>query len=256
MKASLQTEIEKVVGKIIAVEVLGEQGCTSEVCKLETAQGSFLLKRSFEKRYRMWLAEEAKVLKKLMQEKGIPVPQYYGFIEESDSSSLIMSFENGMTLTAALTAAESIAEKKVLIKSFGEFLHKFHEQEPLRMLDEESDWLERQFGKAQSYVDNGETEGSQELLNHLKAHKPFSVKQTMIHGDCTTDNVFVQDGEVRLFIDVAGMTIGDLRYDISLAISDFIDSPELLDAFYDGYTRYRVSPEEIQYFDGGLYEFF
>ena len=78
----------------------------------------------------------------------------------------------------------------------------------------------------------------------------------MIHGDCTTDNVFVMDGEIKLFIDVAGMTIGDPRYDVSLAIRKFVDNPELLNAFYEGYTRYRVSKDEFQYFDEGLYEFF
>ena len=56
----------------------------------------------------------------------------------------------------------------------------------------------------------------------------------MIHGDCTTDNVLVLDGEVKLFIDVSGMTVGDPRYDVSLAISNFIDLPELLEFFYEG----------------------
>ncbi|EIM06311.1 hypothetical protein A1A1_12132 [Planococcus antarcticus DSM 14505] len=37
----------------------------------------------------------------------------------------------------------------------------------------------------------------------------------MIHGDFTTDNAFVKDVEVKLFIDVDGMSIGDPRYDVS-----------------------------------------
>lgn len=256
MKDSLKEKIEEMVGRITAVELLAEQGGTSEVYQLETIQDTYLLKNSFKKKYRMWLAEEATVLEKINQVKQIPIPQYHGFIEEKDSSSLIMSFEKGKTLTTALKEATSVDEKKFLLKSFGEFLYSFHEKEPISVLEQGRDWLESQLIKAQSYVDNSQTSGSPELLNKLKEKKPLSLKPTMIHGDCTTDNVFVTEGKVKLFIDVAGMTVGDPRYDVSLAIRSFIDNPELLDAFYEGYSRYRVSKEEFQYFDEGLYEFF
>lgn len=256
VKESLEIKAEEIIGKINEIYILAEQGGTSEVRRIETDQGSFLLKSSSEKRYRVWLAEEAKVLKKIHQGKQIPAPQFFGFIEGKDESSLIMSFEKGITLTAALREAASVEEKKSLIKNFGQFLRNLHEKEPISEFKQEGDWLENQLIKAQYYIDNGQTSGSQELLNQLKDKKPSSVKQTMIHGDCTTDNVFVIDGEVQLFIDVAGMTIGDPRYDVALAIRNFIDNSALLDVFYEGYTRYRVSKEEFQYFDEGLYEFF
>lgn len=256
MNDSLKEKIEEIIGKINRVDVLDEQGWTSEVRRIVTVKGSYLLKSAFKEKYRMWLKEEAKILEKINQEKQIPVPDYYGFIEDKDSSNLIVSFENGTTLTAALREARSLTERKSLIKSFGQFLHQFHEKEPIRILEQEISWLERQLVKAHYYVENGQTEGSLELLNQLIARKPFPVQQTMIHGDCTTDNVFMKNGEVKLFIDIAGMTVGDPRYDISLAIRDFVDNPELLNAFYEGYIRYRVSSEEFQYFNEGLYEFF
>ena len=256
MKDDLKKKVEEKVGKIKAIHILAEQGWTSEVCKIETLQDSYLLKSSFKEKYRKWLAEEAKVLEKVNQVQQIPVPRYCGFIEEKESSSLIMSFEKGVTLTTALEEATTVTEKQSLVKSFGRFLNDFHESKPISVFEQESDWLENQLVKAQSYVDKGQTSGSQELLSQLKSKKPSSIKQTMIHGDCTTDNVFVIGGEVKLFIDVAGMTIGDPRYDISLAIRKFIDTPELLDFFYQGYTRYSVSKDEFQYFDQGLYEFF
>jgi aminoglycoside phosphotransferase (APT) family kinase protein len=84
----------------------------------------------------------------------------------------------------------------------------------------------------------------------------LSVQQTIIHGDCTTDNVLVFDGKVELFIDVSGMTVGDPRYDESLAIRRFLNNEEYINAFYQGYQRYRVSKNEFCYFDQGLYEFF
>ncbi len=68
-------------------------------------------------------------------------------------------------------------------------------------------------------------------------------------------NVLVVDGVVKLFIDVSGMTVGDPRYDVSLAIRKFKDNEEFIKAFYTGYTRYKVTNEEYM-FNEGLYEFF
>lgn len=93
MKENIREKLEELVGKLIGNHALAEQGGTSEVSKIETSQGSFLLKSSSDKEYRVWLAEEAKVLEKINREKQIPTPQFHGFIEQKDSSNLIMSFE-------------------------------------------------------------------------------------------------------------------------------------------------------------------
>jgi aminoglycoside phosphotransferase len=251
----LNNEVEKVIGDIQTIQLLAEQGCTSEVRRIITNNGSYLLKSAFKEKYRTWLREEAKVLQ-ILHGNSIPVPNYYGFIEESNRSHLIMSFENGITLTTALSKADSIAEQKDLIRGFGQFLNHFHKIPPIETINGENDWLEEQLIKAQNYVEKGDTSGSLELLNQLRSNKPLPVKQAMIHGDCTTDNVLVINGKVQLFIDVAGMTVGDPRYDESLAIRSFRNSPQFLDAFYEGYTRYKVSEKEFQYFNEGLYEFF
>ncbi|NBI29035.1 aminoglycoside phosphotransferase family protein [Chengkuizengella marina] len=256
MNKQLEVKLKKIVGQIHRVNVLDEQGCTSEVRQIITDNGSYLLKSSFEEKYREWLINEAQVLEKLNNSNQIPVPIYYGIIEERDSSHLIMSFENGITLSSALKKAKNKTEKKSLIRSFGHLLYCLHETNIIESLNRKNDWLVEQLIKAENYVESGQTEGSLELLQQLKLNKPLSLEQTMIHGDCTTDNVLVLDGEVRLFIDVAGMTVGDPRYDESLAISSFVNNEEYKSAFYEGYKRYKVSNEEFQYFDEGLYEFF
>ncbi|MFD1739613.1 phosphotransferase [Bacillus salitolerans] len=256
MNPFLREKIEVMVGPIQNITVLAEQGWTSEVCQIETEAGIYLMKSSYKEKYREWLKQEANVLEKLHNQNQIPVPAYYGFIEEQDGAHLIMSFEQGVTLRVALKQAETRAEQKALIKSFGHFLQQLHETKIIQTLDRHENWLEEQLAKAEGYVKRGQTDGSVELLEKLKNSKPFPVKQTIIHGDCTIDNVLVKDGEVKLFIDVAGMTVGDPRYDESLAIRKFVNDKEDMDAFYEGYTRYRVSKEELQYFDEGLYEFF
>lgn len=252
----IKKEIEAIVGEVKNITPLPDQGCTSSVQKLTTERNGFLLKTSYKEKYREWLKREAEVLKKLVGHTEIPVPTYYGYIEEADRSHLVMSFEAGMTLTSALKLAETTVEKKALMKSFGELLQKLHETKPIDSLNHQRSWLDNQLAKAEKYLEMGEADGNAQLLNKLKSTKPLPVKQTIIHGDCTTDNVLVVDGKVQMFIDVAGMTIGDSRYDESLAIGRFIDNEALKKSFYEGYTRYKVSKEEYTYFDEGLYEFF
>jgi len=117
-------------------------------------------------------------------------------------------------------------------------------------------WLSRQLKKAERYLEHGQTEGCLQLLEKLKSNKPLPVGQTIIHGNCTTDNILVINGEVQLFIFVAGMTIGDPRYGESLAVRNLINNEKYVGAFYDGYKRYKVSKQGFQYFEKGLYEFF
>ncbi|SEM55741.1 aminoglycoside 3'-phosphotransferase-2 [Mesobacillus persicus] len=256
MNIQLIKKVEEIVGEVKRFIPLDEQGCTSIVQKVRTKNGCFLLKSSFEEKYREWLRNEAQVLEKLNHQKQISVPKYYGFIEEKLGSHLIMSYEDGITLTKALEQAKCKTEKQSLIRSFGSFLQQLHETKILESQNHHSDWLDSQLVKANGYVERGQTEGNFQLLEKLKSNKPSPVKQTFIHGDCTTDNVLVVDGEVKIFIDVAGMTVGDPRYDVSLAISSFFNDEELKDSFYEGYRRYNVSKEEFIYFDEGLYEFF
>ncbi|WP_151736825.1 phosphotransferase [Paenibacillus tengchongensis] len=261
MNTALANYIETLLGRIITEELTAEQGCTSEVRSLVTEEGSFILKSATKDKYRVWLREEALVLEQLnreplTQEQRVSVPKFHGFFEEQNGSHLLMSKEEGVTLTVALQEATSIPERQRLLRSFGNFLHRFHERVPDAALEHGQDWLESQLARARRYVEMGQTGAGMELLEQLESGRPDPVQKAMIHGDCTTDNVFVQDGEVKLIIDVAGMTVGDSRYDVALAIREFADCPELLEAFFGGYTRCRLSQEELQYFDKGLYEFF
>lgn len=255
MNTELIEKVEKIVGETNRIIRLDEQGCTSEVHQIITKNGSYLLKSSFKDKYKEWLKTEALVLEKLNNNNQIPVPKYYGFFDEKDGSHLLMSFEDGITLTAALIQSKSLTEKKSLIRSFGGFLNHLHEKKQMQYFQRENNWLEERLAKAMCYVENGQTEGKLELLNQLKSDQPLPVQQTIIHGDCTTDNVLVINGKVQLFIDVSGMTVGDPRYDESLAIGKFINNPENIQAFYEGYKRYKITKEELRYFEG-LYEFF
>jgi aminoglycoside phosphotransferase (APT) family kinase protein len=253
MEKEMKSKVEEIIGKIERMSLLQDQGCTSEVHQVVTEEGSYVLKSSYERKYREWLRNEAVVLEKLNTNTEIPTPSYYGYFEGKNSSHLFMSFEKGITLTTALREAEK-QEQLSLIKSFGQFLQRLHETTVTGFHN--NHWLAEQLKKAESYLKTGHADGDLELLQKITLDRPSSVQQTMIHGDCTTDNVMVLDGKLIMFIDVGGMTIGDPRYDESLAIRKWINHKEYMEAFYEGYRRYKVTKEEFEYFNEGLYEFF
>jgi aminoglycoside phosphotransferase (APT) family kinase protein len=254
MNPSLKSKFETEIGKITAIKQMPEQGCTSEVHLIETPEHYYILKSSFKDKYRAWLKSEAEVLRD-GRYGNIPLPAFHAFFEEKGASHLIMSYVDGISLTSALKNACSETENKKLITSFGEFLNRLHEAGPFSP-EKEHSWLENQLVLARNYLDSGQSEGDMNLLERMIAHKPDPVHQTIIHGDCTTDNVLVVDGKVGVFIDVAGMTFGDPRYDEALAIREFLDHPDYMEAFYQGYTRHRITKEEYEYFEEGLYMFF
>ncbi|MEZ2715009.1 phosphotransferase [Niallia circulans] len=255
MKLPLK-QLEKIIGSLPSISLVAEQGSTSTVYQVETRSGTYILKSAFEEKYRDWLQTEASVLEKLIGKEFIPVPHYYGFLKEQASSHLIMSYEQGITLTAALNQAKTDTEKCALVQSFGRLLHKLHTTEILDPFHYANEWLSERLLKAEYYVKKGWTEGSIELLTLLKNNKPAPINQTIIHGDCTTDNVLVVNGAATKFIDVAGMTVGDPRYDEALAIRSFVHNKKFKEAFYAGYKHYQITIDEFRYFDEGLYEFF
>ncbi len=103
------------------------------------------------------------------------------------------------------------------------------------------------------------TEGSAELLAHLKQHQPDPVPATFIHGDFTVDNVLISEGKVAGIIDWAGAGIGDPRYDLALAIrpksTGLFQTQQDRQAFFNGYGLSGLSEADCEYFVG-LYEFF
>ncbi|MCA1053740.1 aminoglycoside phosphotransferase family protein [Rossellomorea aquimaris] len=254
MNELVEEWIEREIGRIHEIRLFPEQGCTSEVRLVETETQSYILKSSYIEKYRNWLRAEAKVLKEGKTGQR-PLPTFYGFWDGSDGSHILMSYINGISLTSALKQAESSKEREKLIKGFGEFLNAFHESGKSGKHGKET-WLDEQLNLARTYVENGQCDGDLPLLEKLILQRPEPVTQTMIHGDCTTDNVLVVDGEVKMFIDVAGMKMGDPRYDEALAIRKFMHHEKFKDAFYQGYRRHRISESEFEYFNEGLYEFF
>ena len=247
---------EEIIGEVKRLDFPLKQGATSEVVFIQASIGHFVCKTATNPLYRTWLAKEADNLQILSRYSTIPTPKLFRFIESDSESHLLMSLEKGLPLREVLKNSHSKAERLALLTSFGQLLKELHEVEIVSEMKMEQPWLERQLEIATYNLANYPVDGDEELLGKLKVNRPDSIVQTMIHGDCTIDNVLVTQGKVHMFIDVGGMAIGDPRYDVSLAIRSFKQDFDDLQAFYKGYARETISEEEYMYFEEGLYEFF
>ncbi|WP_215084119.1 aminoglycoside phosphotransferase family protein [Exiguobacterium sp. s78] len=252
MTEATLVRIEQLTGDIEHVEQLGEQGGTSIVYRIEAKKGSYLLKTATEARYLEWLAEEAIVLEEWMQREPGFLPEYVGFFKTEQQNHLLMQWRDGMTLTTALRQATS--EQRIqLWQAFGTYLFQFHQRTTGGTSQE---WLTERLMTAERYVASAWTSGTLDLLKRLKSSCPEPITASWIHGDCTTDNLFIATDGTLSFIDVGAMRPGDRRYDIALAISPIIDDPSALDAFYEGYRFERLTKREFDYYEHGLYSFF
>nr|WP_326187858.1 aminoglycoside phosphotransferase family protein [Exiguobacterium indicum] len=252
MTEATRVRIEQLTGDIEYIEQLGEQGGTSIVYRIEAKKGSYLLKSATEARCQEWLAEEAIVLEEWMQREPGFLPEYIGFFKTEQQSLLLMQWRDGMTLTTALRQATS--EQRIqLWQAFGTYLFQFHQRTTGGTSQE---WLIKRLMTAERYVASAWTSGTLDLLKRLKSSCPDSITASWIHGDCTTDNLFIATDGTLSFIDVGAMRPGDRRYDIALAISPIIDDPRALDAFYEGYRFERLTKREFDYYEHGLYSFF
>ncbi|MFJ7973612.1 aminoglycoside phosphotransferase family protein [Psychrobacillus sp. NPDC096389] len=247
---------EPILSKVQSFSFPKRQGATSEVIFVQTDKGQFVCKIAKKSPYRDWLKKEAVTIKCLNEETNLPIPIFYQFNETKVESFLLMSQENGIPLREALQQTSNDSEKLALIESFGVLLKQLHQtQAPASWVTERS-WLDEQLEVATYNLQNYEVDGDQSLLEKLKRQKPIPSKQTLIHGDCTIDNVLVVDGKVHMLIDLAGAAYGDPRYDIALAIRSIQNNQEMINAFYKGYELQTITTEEFAYFDEGLYEFF
>lgn len=80
LHSGIKIQIEQIIGNVNSIEPLADQGCTSEVNRLVTDEGSYILKSATTEQYRDWLRDEAKRLEHNKEEDWIPLPRFYGFL--------------------------------------------------------------------------------------------------------------------------------------------------------------------------------
>lgn len=151
--------------------------------------------------------------------------------------------------------------------NYGLCLKKIHECTcPIELLNDEEAWLDTMLIKAEYNLTHFDVDGTGERLKRLKEVRPKPVKNTLIHGDFTIDNVLVKEGNVLVkegnvvgVIDWSGAAYGDPRYDVALAIRpkyNAFDNERDKEIFFNAYEKLRITDEEYNYFEDGIYSFF
>ena len=250
---NLPEQIRAITGKIDAIHYPA-QGATSQVMFLQTLHATFAAKRATQPRYRSWLRREYSILQSLA-ETTLPVPRAHLFVPsayDDRESWLLMSCLPGESLRAVLRTTSDPLARPTLIVTFGQLSQAVHDcRIPAALDQEQSPWLDRMLDQAAIALQHDVVDGTPELLQHVRQHRPPAGRDTLIHGDCTLDNVLVHNGIVNGLIDWAGGGRGDPRYDLALATQverEAFGTASDYDAFYSGYRGARLTEAEHSYF--------
>ncbi len=244
-----------------------EQGCTSQVAILHTDQWLSVLKKSTGAQFAAWLKQEAYVLDclaKTTPSVHLHVPQVYHFLQCEDAedglqSWLWMEHIQGETVYQALMREQDPIKQCDILFAFGQSIRQLHDTPCPTGLQTEGKWLDHILEQSEYNLTHYKVDGDAELLQHLQHNRPADIQQTLIHGDCTMDNVLIHEGRVTGMIDWSGGAWGDPRYDVALAMESIEELPQAekgYEAFFAGYGERIITDEEYDYFQKGLYEFF
>ncbi|MBP1941027.1 phosphotransferase family protein [Cytobacillus luteolus] len=254
----LPIEITEMVGALSEI-AFPKQGYTSDVGIVKALNSEkFVIKRSKGEQFCNWLKREAFVLK-CLKDANLPVPRLLKFVEGNGESWMLTQFMEGQTLRSYLLNEQNEIKRHEVIYQFGKVLKEIHSTPCPSELKGEGLWLDQMLETAEYNLLHYETDGNAKLLQRLKEKKPVSVKQALIHGDFTIDNVLVKEGLISAVIDWNGGAFGDPRYDAALAIrpkQNAFENESDRVVFFEGYGGKRITESEFTYFEDGLYNFF
>nr|WP_255639934.1 aminoglycoside phosphotransferase family protein [Pseudalkalibacillus hwajinpoensis] len=253
-------EIRDYLNKIFSIS-FPRQGYTSDVVLIESDQGLFALKRTKGEQFCSMLKREVTILNCLTNKTQLPVPKVKKFFEENNDtvSWALIDLVEGETLRKALFNENNKVKRQEIIFNFGKVLSKIHSTPCPNELIDEQPWLDKMLLKAEDNLKKYKVDGTNELLERVKANKPKEYKQALIHGDFTIDNVIVSNGVITGVIDWSSGAYGDPRCDVSLAIRpkpNAFESEIDKQIFFEGYGGKIIGDKDYAYFANGLYEFF
>jgi aminoglycoside phosphotransferase (APT) family kinase protein len=256
----IPTEIKEYVGHIYSIR-FPRQGYTSNVGIIETANGSYALKRTKGEFFGSWLGKEVTMINLLSRETSLPLPVVRRYLVDKNKcqSWALLDFLEGETLRTALFNEKTAEKRKEMIFNFGKTLSHIHLTPWPQEFKQEQPWLDQMLEQAEFNLKHGRVDGTEQLLERMKMNRPAEYKQTLIHGDYTIDNVLVKNGTITGVIDWGGGAYGDPRYDASLAIRPkphAFENEVDQQIFFEGYGGKIITPKEYDFFVNGLYDFF
>ncbi|KQY94630.1 hypothetical protein ASD24_03520 [Paenibacillus sp. Root52] len=252
-------EIIQQVGEVKNITFPNKQGHTSIVAILHTPDKKYIVKKTESLLYNESLSEEYEALQHLRL-LGLPIPKAYSIHRQNQKKWLLMDHIEGITLREFLSKEPDPKDKERAIGNFARCLKQIHESScPTAYMKSDTTWLDHMLSKANYNLQNFVVDGTDALLKRIQEIRPAPITNTLIHGDFTIDNVLVHDGNIVGVIDWSGAAYGDPRYDVALAIrpkhNAFEDERDK-EVFYNAYGKLRLTDEEYDYFEDGLYNFF
>ncbi|HET7925281.1 MAG TPA: aminoglycoside phosphotransferase family protein [Rhodanobacteraceae bacterium] len=234
------------------------QGKTSDVAFATHGARTIVVKRCAHRIYLDWLRREQFALRALA-ESGLPIPRFIAYAEAETEGQpvgwLLLSRLSGSPLLGALIEAPP-SQRTALFRRLGELVRRLHATRVPPDLEGEASWLSRQIERARGNLPW--CDGTAAGLVELERSRPHAVRETLIHGDLSLDNVLVDErGELHL-IDWADGGLGDPRHDLALALQT---KPELtlsgaaLDAFFAAYGAPALDEATRDWFVR-LYDYF
>jgi aminoglycoside phosphotransferase (APT) family kinase protein len=234
------------------------QGETSDVAFADIEGRIVVVKRCAHRIYLDWLRREQVALRALAK-SGLPIPRFIAYVEVEAVGQpvgwLLMSRLSGSRLLGALIGA-SPSQRTALFRRLGELVRRLHATRVPPELEREGSWLSRQIERARDNL--SWCDGTAAGLAELERARPAAVRETLIHGDLSLDNVLVDErGELSL-IDWADGGLGDPRHDVALALQTKPElelSADALDAFFAGYSTVPLDVPTRDWFVR-LYDYF
>lgn len=242
-----------------------KQGLTADVAIVASGDKRFILKHSTD-RFAQWLRTEFDVMLAL-ERTPVPTARVHRFVDvQGDSNEdcwLLIDCIPGEQLAIRLSSPELPRDERYrLFRDCGAALATVHAVPPPPCLTNcSSNWLDALIssaGKVQANrarmfdKDKLETQARHEALLKIEQTRPPIERFTLIHGDCSVNNIIFDGTNVSL-IDWGCATIGDPRYDIAQVLwvdpdSATAEMSDDIEAFFEGYGADPVPIDIIRYY--------
>ncbi len=230
--------LEELIEEAGAAIVRGmNQGFEAEVTRIDTEQGSFVLK-IWSKGSKPDVGYQYRLLRAL-SERGIAVPEALGWGIDSNGNQALLTFYGGEPVakanakTMAALAGILSAIHRIPVESLGSVKLPKH------------DMAGYFFPGIEAYPD------LERALRHLVSRIP-GTNVRVIHGDYHLQNIVERDGEYAI-LDWTNGQAGDFRYDFAWAcvLIRIYASERLASAFCAAYLKKNpIPPEELRLFEG------
>ncbi|MBS3949374.1 MAG: phosphotransferase [Peptococcaceae bacterium] len=248
----LPAAITDVTGRISSVSAPAKQGYCSHVLFLDSERGKFALKMA-QPGYRGDELEAEFVALRMLEGKGLLIPQAFACTKDERGHYLLSSYCEGTPLGTLLTSVEDEELRLHMVGQMATVLAELHS-----ISVEGAAWgecLESQLCFAREHLEYSNIDPEEfvgidphEVLRKLKDNPPSAGKVCLIHGDYRPKNMLWKENSISCVLDWAFCDMGDPYYDLAI-IWYYLKTPQEKEHFMRCYGLERLDEERLGYFE-------